>query len=123
MSVERMASLAVTHPLTATLLSHAKKGWSERVRDHRGRANDGWPQSPYCLSVSLAGYGGGKTLYMGLTTKGVQDKDMFGLWWHPMGPDWTDAHVRAARQLLFDVCELDGGSAFLSTGRGRSAVD
>ena len=37
---------------------------------------------------------------------------MFGLCWHPMGPDWTDAHVRAARQLFFDVCELDGESVF-----------
>ena len=107
MSVDRMGALAATHPLAATLLSHAKLGWSDRGRDSRGRAKDGFDQSPYHLSVSLAGYGGGKTMYMGLTTKGVRDKDMFGLWWHRAGPDWTDAHIRAARQLLFDVCELD----------------
>eukprot|EP00959_Pyramimonas_sp_CCMP1952_P160011 3346953-Pyramimonas_sp.AAC.1 len=37
---------------------------------------------------------------------------MFGLWWHPMGPDWNGAHIRAARQLFFDVCELDVESVF-----------
>ena len=112
MSVDRMGALAETHPLAATLLPHAKPGWSGRVRDSRGRAKDGFAQSPYHLSVSLAGYGGGKTMYMGLTTKGIRDKDMFGLWWHRAGPDWTGAHIWAARQLFFDVCELDVESVF-----------
>ena len=111
-SVDRTSALAATHPLAATLVPHAKLGWSERVRDSRGRAKDGFDQSPYHLSVSLAGHGGGKTMYMGLTTKGVRDKDMFGLWWHRAGPDWTDAHISAARQLFFDVCELDVQSVF-----------
>eukprot|EP00959_Pyramimonas_sp_CCMP1952_P198380 4149636-Pyramimonas_sp.AAC.1 len=55
---------------------------------------------------------------MGLTTKGIH-KDMFDLWWGPKGLDWTDAHVRAARQVFFDVCELDAQSVF-PTREGES---
>eukprot|EP00959_Pyramimonas_sp_CCMP1952_P062085 1297407-Pyramimonas_sp.AAC.1 len=65
--------------------------------------------APYTPSVSLAG--SAQVFYMGLATKGIH-KDMFGLWWQPIGPDWTGAHVRAARQVFFDVCELDVQSAF-----------
>ena len=107
-----MCALAATHPLAETLFGHVNTGWSERVRDSGGRANDGFDQSPYHLSVSLAGHGCGKIMYMGLTTKGVRDEDMFGLWWHPTGADWRFAHIRAARKLSFDVCELDAESVF-----------
>ena len=78
-----MSALAATHPLAETLFGHVNTGWSERVRDSGGRANDGFDQSPYHLSVSLAGHGCGKIMYMGLTTKCVRDEDMLGLWWHP----------------------------------------
>ena len=107
-----MSALAATHPLAETLFGHVNTGWSERVRDSGGRANDGFDQSPCHLSVSLAGHGCGKIMYMGLTTKGVRDEDMFGLWWHPTGADWNFAHIRAARKLSFDVCELDAESVF-----------
>ena len=79
-----MCPLAATHPLAETRFGHVNTGWSERVRDSGGRANDGFDQSPYHLSVvSLAGHGCGKIMYMGLTTKCVRDEDMLGLWWHP----------------------------------------
>eukprot|EP00959_Pyramimonas_sp_CCMP1952_P033296 698764-Pyramimonas_sp.AAC.1 len=71
MSVDRMGALAATHPFAATFLYHVKVGWSEGARDSRGRATDGFDQSPDHLPVSLAGDGCGKTFSMGLATKGV----------------------------------------------------
>ena len=107
-----MCRLAATHPLAATLFGHVNPGWSERVRESGGRANDGFDQSPYHLSVRLAGDGCGKIMYTGVTTKVVRDEDMVGLWWQPAGPEWNGAHIRAARKLFFDVCELDAESVF-----------
>ena len=112
-SIQRMAALANSHPLVATMrlscLRHVLD--EDAVVDHEGRAkttaDDSPPrrQSPYDLSLSLAR--SGRVFKVGLSTR-RKHPTLFFLWWKAQGPGWKDSEINRARATFFDLAELDG---------------
>ena len=108
-SIERMAGLAKTHPLVATMIPcRMRHLLGDRVLDSEGRASSG-SQSLYDLSLSLSV--SGKVLRMGLSCRGVGPTS-FLLWWKPMGRGWTEVETQAARRTFFDLAELTAEHLF-----------
>ncbi|CAK0907945.1 unnamed protein product, partial [Prorocentrum cordatum] len=107
-SMRRALALSKTQPLAATINPSMRNVLQDRVLDDRGRAiSDG--QSDFALSLSLAVSGG--ALAVGIFT-GKVDSSTFALWLAPRGSNWTGAETKAARQVFFDLVELDSARVF-----------
>ena len=105
-SMERVSALATTHPLVSTLNPAPENVHEDRVLDVRGLAISG-EQSNFYLSLSLAACG--KVIIVGISTYDV-DSSVLALWWAPTGRDWIEAELEFARQVFFDLMELDSSS-------------
>ena len=127
-SIQRMAALANSHPLVATMrlscLRHVLD--EDAVVDHEGRAKttaDDFPprhQSPYDLSLSLAR--SGKVFKVGLSTRRMHPT-LFSLWWKAQGPGWKDSEINRARATFFDLAELDGDHILTAHGVDEAEAD
>eukprot|EP00959_Pyramimonas_sp_CCMP1952_P228913 4786476-Pyramimonas_sp.AAC.1 len=101
-----MAELASSHPLASTVDIHPCEDWIESPEDTRGRATQG-NQSQFFLTVRLACTG--MVFKVGLSTRKTH-RDLLRIWWAPSkacAAARAASYIRAARQVLFDIAELD----------------
>ena len=103
-SIGRMMALATSHPLvaegsTTCYLLQSSRDEQNKV-DDEGRVTSG---PSHVLSMSLVGTL--KVFEVGLKTGPVPE--LFMLHWTTQGKDWTQDSWLAARNVFFDIIELD----------------